>query len=53
MQIVSIFIRPLLGMSSQCGLSIGGDIYTFNSNTNATGLKELHQAHVDTYDHTT
>ena len=24
-------------------------MYTFNSNTNAIGLKELHQAHIDTY----
>ena len=26
-QMVGIFIRPLLDMSSQCGLSIGSDIF--------------------------
>ena len=35
-------------MSSQCGLSIGSDV-SFNYNTNAIGLKEFHQAFVDTY----
>ena len=36
-------------MSSQYGLSIGSDVYTFNYNMNAINLKELQQAYVDTY----
>ena len=38
----------MLGTSSQCGISIGSDA-SFNYDTNATGIKELHQAYVDTY----